>query len=119
MNSITGTYKLVKYGYQYKADDRFENISDGYDGVIHYSPEGFMSVVLRFEKQPTDFSEIVAYCGSYKVSGDEIVHQVTMSVRPEYEGQTLVRKFKCDAQNLETEFENTDEFRKFAIWKRI
>jgi hypothetical protein len=44
---------------------------------------------------------------------------VTFSARPEYDGKTFVQKFKFfDSETLELEFENTEEFRKYAIWKK-
>ena len=114
--NLPGTYELVKYGYQYK--DRFEPISDWYRGTIHYAETGQMSVVLRFAEKPVEFSEIVAYCGSYRVEGSKIVHEVTTSVRPEYEGQRLDRDFILEGDLLELVFENTAEFKKSAFWKR-
>lgn len=49
---------------------------------------------------------------------NQIQHFVTMSVPPEYEGQKLDRIFKLTNDILELEFENTDEFRKLALWKK-
>lgn len=118
--SLSGTFKVIEYGYTYKADGRFEPISDWYSGVIHYSESGFMSVIIRFKKDPETLKDVVAYCGTFKVANDEIHHVVDMAVRPEYENEVLVRKFKfIDANTLELEFENTEKFRKFAIWKKI
>lgn len=75
---------------------------------------------MRFKQNPDTLKDVVGYSGTYKVSGDEIVHQVFMSVRPEYDNETLVRKFKfIDNETLELEFENTEQFRKYAIWKKI
>lgn len=117
--SIHGSFKVVEYGYKYKADGKFEPISDWFSGVIHYSETGFMSVIMRFKEKPETLKDVVGYCGSFKVSEDEIHHTVNMSVRPEYDNEVLVRKFKLiDANTLELEFENTDEFRKYAVWKR-
>ena len=117
---IEGTYKVVEYGYIYKSDGRFEPISDWYSGQIHYSKTGFMSVVIRFKKDPTDLKDVVAYCGSYDIKGEEIHHNVEMSVRPEYDNETLIRKFKViEDTTLELEFENTSEFRKYAIWRKV
>ncbi|MEQ1723437.1 MAG: lipocalin-like domain-containing protein [Pseudobdellovibrio sp.] len=119
MINIAGTYKVVEYGYSYKNGKAFEPISEWFSGTIHYSETGYMSVIMRFKEKPEVFTDIVAYSGTYVVTNDEIIHQVNMSVRPDYEGQTLVRKFKIENGNLELEFENTDEFRKYAIWKRV
>ena len=116
---LPGTYKLVKYGYDYKKENKFKPISDWYSGVIHYSDTGYMSVIVRFAEKPDELADVVSYSGTYKVEGSEIIHQVTASVRPEYEGQTLNRHFKLNQDELTTEFENTDEFIKYAIWKRI
>jgi hypothetical protein len=74
---------------------------------------------VRFAEKPETLEEVVSYSGSYKVEGSEIVHQVTTSVRPSYEGQTLSRTFRIEGDELVTEFENTDEFVKYARWKRL
>jgi hypothetical protein len=117
---IHGSFKVTDYGYKHKKTDKFEPISEWFSGVIHYSSTGYMSVIMRFKEQPENLKDVVAYSGSYTVSGDEIVHQVSMSVRPEYDLETLVRKFKfIDFETLELEFENTDEFRKYAVWKKL
>lgn len=118
--ALNGSFQVVEYGYKYKNDGRFEPIADWFSGLIHYAETGFMSVIMRFKKDPENLKDIVAYSGSYKINGDEIHHQVTMSARPEYDNETLVRKFKMlDGNTLELEFENTDEFRKYAIWKKV
>ena len=116
--NICGTYNLVMYGYQYKNEDTFKPISDWYAGQIQYSENGSMNVNVRFAEKPEEFADIVAYSGSYKISGQQIHHDITHSVRPEYVGQTLVRDFRLEGDELITEFENTDEFIKFARWKR-
>ena len=116
---IPGTYKLVKYGYDYKKDKRFKPISEFYTGMIHYADTGFMNVIVRFAEKPEALEDVVSYSGTYKVEGAEIVHQVTTSVRPDYEGQTLARAFRFEGDELVTEFENTDEFIKYARWKRL
>jgi|GEM_PF-6696355 len=115
---IAGTYKLVKYGYQYKANSEFKPISEWYSGCIHYCQSGTMNVIVRFSEKPEELSDVVSYSGSYEVVGEEIVHRVTHSVRPEYEGQILTRKFILREGELETEFEDTAEFRKFAVWRK-
>ena len=116
--NLAGTYNLVKYGYQYKNEDNFKPISDWYSGQIQYADNGTMNVLVRFAEKPTEFSEVVAYSGTYTVTENQIHHEVTHSVRPEYEGQKLVRDFRLDNDILVTEFENTDSFIKFAHWKR-
>lgn len=115
---LVGTYKLVKYGYEYKNEKKFTPISDWYSGVIHYSDSGYMNVIVRFAEKPEALEDVVSYSGTYKVEGDQIVHQVSHSVRPSYEGQTLSRTFRIENDELVTEFENTDEFIKYARWKR-
>ena len=117
---ITGSFKVTEYGYKYKNSNKFEPISEWFSGTIHYSSTGFMSVIMRFKQNPENLKDIVAYSGSYTVADNLITHQVTMSARPEYDNEILVRKFKfIDNETLELEFENTDEFRKYAIWKKV
>ena len=117
--NIIGTYDLVKYGYQYKNEKKFEPISDWYSGQISYSGAGTMNVIVRFAEYPTDFSQIVAYSGTYEIRESQIHHKVTHSVRPEYVGQQLVRDFRLEGNDLITEFENTNEFIKFAAWRKL
>lgn len=117
--NISGTYNLVKYGYQYKKEDKFKPISDWYSGQIQYSEHGTMNVIVCFAERPEDFSDIVGYSGIYRVLNQQIHHEVTHSVRPEYVGQKLVRDFRIEGDELVTEFENTEEFTKFARWKRL
>jgi Lipocalin-like domain len=116
---LFGNYQLTKYGYDYKKVSKFTPISDWYSGAIHYSETGYMNVIVRFAKDPQALDEVVAYSGTYKIDQDKIIHKVTASVRPEYEGQTLTRGFKIEGRQLITEFENTDEFIKYAVWTRI
>jgi hypothetical protein len=116
---IAGTYKLIEYGYQSKTDQSFRPISDWYAGEIHYCNSGRMSVLVRFAEKPEEFSDVVGYSGTYQVQGRQIDHLVTMSVRPEYVGQTLSRDFHLENDILYTEFENTKEFIKFARWARV
>ncbi len=116
---LHGTYQLVKYGYEYKKEVKFTPISDWYSGCLHYADTGYMNVIVRFAENPEALDEVVAYSGTYKINGNQIIHQVTSSVRPEYEGQTLNRNFTIQGNQLVTEFENTDEFVKFAVWNRI
>ena len=117
--NIAGTYKLTDYGYYYKKDGRFEPISEWFFGYIHYSETGFMTVTIRFKQEPREFSDFVSYSGTYKVQNDEIIHQVLISVKPSYDNQSLHRKFKLENDELELEFENTTELRKFSTWKKI
>ncbi len=116
---LPGTYKLVDYGYYYKKEGTFKPISEWFSGYIHYSETGFMTVTIRFKEEPQEFSDFVSYSGTYKVQNDEIVHHVLISVKPSYDGQLLNRKFKIEKDELELEFENTPELRKFSTWKKV
>ncbi len=118
-SSISGTYKLTDYGYYYKKEGTFEPISEWFLGYLHYSDTGFMTVTIRFKKIPENFADFVSYTGTYKVQKDEVHHHVLISVKPEYDNQTLIRKFKHENGEFELEFENTPEFRKFSTWKKI
>ncbi len=114
---VSGNYRLVQYGHEYKKDRKFVPISDFYKGGIYYSEDGFMSVIIRFAAEPK-LEDTVSYSGSYRVEGNRIIHDVTMSARPSYEGQSLERVFRIEGDELVLEFENTEESIKFARWKR-
>lgn len=116
---LIGTFKLSRYGYDYKKESKFEPVSNWYTGLITYTDQGYMFVTVRFADKPESFEDIVGYAGTFKVEGDQIIHEVLSSVRPEYEGQTLTRTFRIEGDDLITEFENTDEFIKSARWQRL
>lgn len=119
MKMLAGTYTLVKYGYDHKKENKFEPISDYYSGAIHYSDTGYMNVIVRFAEKPEALTDVVAYSGTYKVDGNTIIHEVNTSVRPEYVGLKLDRVFKLENDQLYTEFENTEDFIKYANWQRL
>lgn len=119
MSQLPGTYKLVEYGYSSKKGLPFKPISNWYSGTIHYSETGYMNVIVGFAEKPEELTDFVAYSGSYKIEGSEIINHVQDSARPEYIGQSLNRIFKIQDDVLYTEFENTDEFIKFARWQRL
>jgi Lipocalin-like domain len=46
------------------------------------------------------FSSYVAYCGSYEVSGDVVIHRVTMSLFPNWVGSEQKRYFELEGDEL-------------------
>jgi Lipocalin-like domain len=46
------------------------------------------------------YSSYFAYCGTYEVSGDTIVHRVAMSLLPNWVGSSQTRYFEVNGDDL-------------------
>ena len=86
-------------------------------GVIHYQPDGRMSVLIAAaDREPfaTDdvlagadaekrsaFETFVAYAGRYTLHGDHVVHHVELSLFPNWEGSRQKRYARVVGDVLE------------------
>ena len=67
---------------------------DDHDGQIVYSPDGFMSVLIR---QP---SGLMAYCGPYTIEGDAVVHHIEIASNPKWVGNAQRRIVKLEGRRV-------------------
>lgn len=85
-------------------------------GLLVYSPNGRMSVVLAAAGRPqmetadplggdvqaraAAYSTCLAYYGTYEVRDDEVVHRVDVALFPNWSGVEQVRPFTLDGDEL-------------------
>jgi hypothetical protein len=67
---------------------------DDHDGQIVYSPDGFMSVLIR---RP---GGVLAYCGPYAIEGDAVVHRIEIATDPKLVGTAQRRFVKLDGRRV-------------------
>jgi hypothetical protein len=86
------------------------------EGSLLYTAGGWMAAQLSATGRaelPTDdvrggseaaraaaYSSYFAYCGTYEVSGDTIVHRVAMSLLPNWVGSSQTRYFEVHGDDL-------------------
>ena len=63
---------------------------DDHDGQIVYSPDGFMSVLIR---QP---SGLMAYCGPYTIEADAVVRHIEIASNANWVGKAERRIVKLE-----------------------
>lgn len=109
-NQFIGTWELLKWELKTSNGDHF-SFPYGEDalGRIIYSPEGRMSATLmrsdrsNFERSNITkaseseivqaFKGYVSYTGTFLVRENTVVHQVDMSIIPNWVGTELIRHF--------------------------
>lgn len=85
-------------------------------GLLIYTPDGRMSAQLstagrprfaagggqaeRARERAAAFDTFVAYCGRFRVEGDEVAHEVALSLYPNWIGTTLRRTVRFDGEQL-------------------
>ena len=114
--SLVGTWRLVSY----QAQDEDGNVSYpfGQDavGFIIYTPDGYVAAQLgkanrsgAIEGRWADASadaiaaaarDYYAYCGTYHVGREEVVHKVAVSLIPNWIGSDQVRRFSFQGDRL-------------------
>lgn len=111
-NPLVGTWSLVAF--EARDEEGRAGHPFGLDaaGLLTYTADGRMSVHLGRADRPliddadwfaADDSaiaaaarEFIAYCGTYELRGDEVTHQVEMSLAPDWLGTALVRTVAFD-----------------------
>lgn len=85
-------------------------------GYLIYSPEGYMSVSFMKEgRSPFASADIrggtlhekleafdgyVSYCGRFEVKGDRVIHDIEVSLFPNWVGERQERFYKFDGDRL-------------------
>jgi hypothetical protein len=100
--SVVGAWRLVSL--EREVDGKpLESVSSvAREGRIFYTPDGYMSVLITRASRPSlsgdDLSsspqaeqlaalpDSTAYCGTYEVRGDEVIHHVQVSLFPNWAG---------------------------------
>jgi len=112
---LYGTWRLVSFTRNVIATGQSE---DAYgkapQGFLNYSPDGRMYAIIVTDNRPkpadlakmTDqeraelFKTVLAYAGTFKVDGDQVVHNVDISWNEYWTGSTQVRNFRIEGRRL-------------------
>lgn len=116
-NPLLGAWKLV--GYECKAGDRTLASPLGLEpvGYIVYTADGHMSVQIAAAHRPPFASpdllggtaaekeaaadSYIAYCGTYELFEDRVVHHIEQSFFPNRVGTAQTRYYKLDGDRIE------------------
>jgi hypothetical protein len=123
MNKLTaadlvGTWRLRSWRSE-GTDGIVHPMGEAPEGVLVYTPDGTMITTIgRSDRAPIDggdmlagpvdqrldaFSTFAAYAGTFHVDGGDVVHQVTMSLFPNWVGTTQRRHVALSADGRELE----------------
>jgi Lipocalin-like domain len=113
---VVGTWRLVAW--RRIVDDQTVTypLGEDADGVLIYTPDGGMAVVLTAAKRPEmprddplggdvdkraeAYSTCLAYIGTYELRGEEVVHRIDVSLYPAWSGDEQVRPFTYTGDEL-------------------
>ena len=114
---LVGAWKLVRWEIAY-SDDRPVSLPFGEDaeGMIMYSPNGYMSAVLhRASRGPVStqyvlqapaeekaelFASFMYYGGPYRIEGNDVIHSVEHALNPDIVGMEQLRHVAFDGDDL-------------------
>ena len=114
---LVGAWKLVRWEIAY-SDDRPVSLPFGEDaeGMIMYSPNGYMSAVLhRASRGPVStqyvlqapaeekadlFASFMYYGGPYRIEGNDVIHSVEHALNPDLAGTQQVRHVAFEGDDL-------------------
>ncbi len=122
---VTSEGKTVRYPYGHDAE-----------GLLIYSPDGTMSACIQTPKRPglgaaprrasdahraAAFDGFFCYAGTWRVTGHDVVHQVELSLNPDFPGSEQRRRASLvddvlTLRAVETQGEQTREHE--LTWKR-
>ena len=114
--NFIGSWKLVSF--EFKSADGTVSYPYGVNprGYIFYNPDGYMSVeFMPADRSPFQSQDpmggttqekaaavdtFFAYCGTYEVQGNEVVHHIEVSLVPNWTGKDQRRFYRFEGQRL-------------------
>jgi hypothetical protein len=106
-NPLVGTWKLVSYEVRDGCGEIIHPFGQDPAGYITYTDEGFMCVAFMSADRPPVAAatlraaggeekaraaeSFIAYCGTYELRGETVVHHVEVSLYPNWIGTDLER----------------------------
>src|SRR5262245_1770047 len=106
---LVGTWKLRGFTLTGHDGAVSQLWGDDHDGQIVYSPDGFMSVLIR---RP---SAVMAYCGPYTIEADAVVHHIEIASNPNWVGKAERRIVKLEGRRVTLSPPGT---RAHLVWER-
>ena len=111
---IVGTWELSSFSMQFSDTKEITRPFDHVTGYLQYSPGGHMVVFIAradlrqpaapiysdAERSDIHKGIIGAYCGSYRVEGNTVIHHVLTAWFPHWIGSDQIRYFEIDGKNL-------------------
>ena len=116
---LVGAWRLVSYQeFPVDGSDPFEPLGDQPQGIILYTPDGYMSAQLAKPDRPNfasgdwfagtveeyqaEASSYIAYTGPFHVDEDAqtLTHTMFISLFPDWTGQTQPRRVKLEGDTL-------------------
>jgi len=91
---LVGTWKFQGFTLTGRDGAVTQPWGDDHDGQIVYSPDGFMSVLIRHP------SGLMAYCGPYTIEGDAVVHHIEIASDPKWVGKAQRRIVKLEGRRV-------------------
>ncbi|MFJ3188924.1 lipocalin-like domain-containing protein [Streptomyces halstedii] len=117
---LIGAWKLVSYReHPVDGSDPFEPLGHEPQGIIMYTPDGYMSAQLSkpdrphfasgdwFDGTPEEYEQeatsYIAYCGPFHVDEEKqtLAHSMFVSLFPDWAGQSQPRLVTLDGDNLQ------------------
>jgi hypothetical protein len=138
-NPLLGTWRLESLTTVYQDNgEKVEFYGAHPTGFLSYGADGRMYVILvsqgrvaptgdspRDEEKVALFNGMVAYAGSYEITGDSVQHHVDISWIQSWTGSTQVRTFRIDGDRLylqsppAKDFTNGRVSTATIVWTRI
>jgi hypothetical protein len=114
---VSGTWELVAWRRHAEDGTITYPLGDDAEGVLLYTPDGQMAVVLTAANRPTTlpdgdpvggdvqdradaYSTCLAYVGTYEVRESEVVHRVSLCLYPKWANDEQVRPFTYTGDEL-------------------
>jgi len=110
-DALVGSWRLVSFEREYQTTgEREYPMGKAPAGYIHFTPAGFMAVVITAEGRKaatTDqeraglLNSLVAYTGPYRIAGDQWITAVEVSANPAWVGTEQARTFRVNGNRLQ------------------
>ena len=114
---LAGTWTLVAWRRVFEDGSETHPLGEDAKGLLVYTPDGRMSVMLAGANRPQiesddpplggdaqaradAYSTALAYYGTYEVTDDAVVHHVEESLFPNWTGAEQKRAFDYDGKQL-------------------
>ena len=102
--ALLGTWTLFSFVVDREDGTSFMPYGPHPLGILHYAPDGQMLVHLTDpapgETPRMAFPSFIFYAGRYRIDGDQVVHDLTVSALHPPAGARVVRRFELDGDRL-------------------